>query len=848
MNIRRYGLPMWFVLIVIIFLFSTQLSKADKQTIAVWLFDEHGSLYPSAVIHDVGPNEYLMVLGRGGKIVEGKFGNALKVIEPAALDLPEGDFPARFGLTEMPVPEGRTVEPMTWSNAYFSALMTSGENHLRKEMGFVDPTKTKLNLGNFDWTVEFWLSTIERTEKDGVIFEIGQGPRGENDKVTRLLVNSDLNGFMFINQPGDVELTIPTDGEALGNISGVWNHYAFVYSSGEEQLRHYVNGQLQTPPARAGIRSLDEGEEDYFTLGRDGLWGRPLPGIIDELRFSSGRVYTEAFQPPKSFADYYLGEFPEKELKKGKPLLFTDERLHEPIIDLGNRKHLFIDDALLDKMENISFRVNPPRVDRKVMKIEGTDEGIIGEHQSFRKHITIVEDEKGLIRLYTSVDDDYLAVWISEDGENFSAPETGIEHKGNKNIVIPENVGTGTVLIDPNAPPEKRWKYLSDFHRRGVYVYTSPDGWSFKRYKLAVAPFRSGSQMDLYYDDQRQLYVGFHRTDFFRTPTGRTLRTFVMTEKEHLMKPWPYQPAAKEDYERMGKYMILHDVIPWFIDNGPLTPGGWGVEYPVVFAPDYDMDPMATAGIYNPKAIKYPWAPDTYLAFPVFYLYYYDGYPGSQVLSMRYGGGPTETQFAASRDGVQWKRYPRPTYVGLGRYDELDMVQTFIAQGMVKRGDEIWQYVFYDSDYHTSALERTRKRRLYRLIQRLDGFVSVDAPYDTYGTIITRPLRFEGNRLVLNIDTDAHGYALVGLLDEDGNPIKGFSIEESVMINGDHISIDAEWIKSGIERFGKSIRDFQGSVEDVTLSSDISSLAGKTVRVKIKLRGAKLYSMQFIDK
>ena len=75
----------------------------------------------------------------------------------------------------------------------------------------------------------------------------------------------------------------------------------------------------------------------------------------------------------------------------------------------------------------------------------------------------------------------------------------------------------GMVFIDPNAPKEERWKYISDYHRRAVFLFYSEDGYNFKRYKQPVLPFRSGSQANIYYDDQKQVYTAFHRSDFGRT-------------------------------------------------------------------------------------------------------------------------------------------------------------------------------------------------------------------------------------------------------------------------------------------------------------------------------------------
>jgi hypothetical protein len=787
-------------------------AAGQVRTTAVWLFDEHEGLYPSSVLHDAAEDERILVLGRGGRIVPGRYGNALEIIDPEPLDLPAGSFHAHFGITQLPVPAGRSVLPMSWANARFAALATSGEPHLRKDVGFIPATSSALNPGPFDWTVEFWYRPSRARTVEGVVFELGTGPRGENDTFTRLALDASGDAFRLTSPAAGLELVIPTSPAALRPGAG-WAHYAFVYAAGEGQLTHYVNGVLQPLSPRALIQQVPPGDEDYFTIGRDGTWGRPLYGSIDELRFSTGQVYTGAFKPPVSFVTSYVRAFPHARRVAGPPLLFTQERRSDPVVALSGRKHLFLDDALLARAENVTFAVNPPRVDECVVPVDG----------SFRKHLTVLEDEDGRVRLYTAVEDDYLAVWISDDGRRFTEIETGLEHRGRQNIVIAEPVGTGTVLRDPNAPSEAAWKYVSDYHRRGLYVYVSPDGLSFERQRLAALPFRSGSQNDIFYDDQRQTYVGFHRTDIARTPGGRTSREFVMSEMESLTGIWPYEPVSDHQTAEEARRRPLHAMLPWYLDNGPLTPSGFGIEFPTVFAPD-PVQERISAGIYNPKALKYPWAPDAYVAFPVLYFHYYEGYPGQRALASVHGGGPVETQFAASRDGVNWTRYPRPAYVGIGRLGGMDVVQTFIAQGLIRRGDEIWQYAFADADYHTPVGVRKRDRCVFRLVQRMDGFVSLDSPYGAYGEIVTRPITFEGNRLVLNIDTDAHGYALVGLLDENDQPISGYEIARSVLVNGDFIEHEVEWLDVG---------------------GDISHLGGRTVRLMIRMRGARLYSIQF---
>ena len=809
--------------------------NATSQTISLWLFDEPTGLYPSSVLENSSENDYPLVLGLGGKVVPGKFGHALAVVPPPELDLPEGE--ARFGLQELPPPPGRAVPPLTWMNAHFSALMTMGENHLRKEVGFVNPTDCDLNLGAFDWTVEFWLNLQAPGEEEGVVFEIGSGPRGENDVVTRLSLTVDQRAFVLVNQPAALRLQIPT---ALKR--GAWQHVAFVYAAAEKQLRHYVDGKLQPLPKRGDLAGLPHGEEAYMSVGRDGLWQRPLPGVLDELRFSKGVVYRNEFTPPGTFAP----SLPQVELQAGPPLLFAEDTDPNEPLQLGGRKHVFIDDAFLAEVEQgVQFVVNPPRkAERVIDQIQGP----------FRKHLTVVEDENGLIRIYNSIHKDYLAVRVSKDGVHFEVPEVGhgvIE--GQTNIVIPHNVGgLGNPFIDPNGPASDRWKYFSDYNRRGIYLFTSPDGYTWRRVKTAILPFRSGTQSCTFYDDQRRRYVSYHRSGIFHTPGGATQRSSVVTEHEDFYTPVEFQPLSQEEYLELDKTLPLRDPLPWYLDNGPLTPGGFGMEFPHKFDPGPE-DPVGT-DFYITKAQKYPWAPDTYVAFPIAYFHYeMDGPATRQILmdpARGRGSGPLETQIAVSRDGLNWKRYPQPAYVGIGEHAGREVKTAYLAHGMVRRGDEIWQYYFGETQYHSAWKRDPAGRAVYRLVQRLDGFVSLDSPYDREVTVITKPFVFEGNRLTLNIDTDAVGYTQVGFLDERGQSIPGFSVDECVYINGDFIRTEVEWIKN-LEELGEvhvQPEEAEAFAKRVVSSADVSELQGRTVQLVFRMRGTKLYAMQFVHK
>ena len=509
---------------------------------------------------------------------------------------------------------------------------------------------------------------------------------------------------------------------------------------------------------------------------------------------------------------------PKVDLHTGPPLLFDNTGAEQETIHLGNRKHLFLDDSLLSEVDGAEFVVNPPRrAELVISDIQGP----------FRKHLTVVEDNHGLIRIYNSVENDQLAVRVSQDGVHFSAPD---DPKAESKIVIREMVGgLGNPFIDFNGPANERWKYFSDYHRRGVYLYTSPDGYEWKRNKTATLPFRSGTQSCTFYDDQRQLYVSYHRSGIHHSPAGDTERCSVVTEHKDLAEPVEFTPLSQNEYRWRQAEQRIRNPLPWYLDNGPLTPGDFGLEFPHAFRPIED-DPPGT-DIYVTKAQKYPWAPDTYLAFPIVYFHYWPDGPAARhalydPLRGR-GSGCVETQLAVSRNGRDWERYPRPAYVGIGAHAGREVVNAYIAHGMVRRGDEIWQYYFGETQYHSAYKHDPAGRGVYRLVQRLDGFVSLDSLYDDEAVIITKPLTFEGNRLTLNIDTDATGFAQIGLLDERGVPIPGYSVDDCVYVNGDFIDTEVAWINQG---------------------RDLSDFQGKTILLEIRMRGSKLYALQFVDR
>ena len=112
----------------------------------------------------------------------------------------------------------------------------------------------------------------------------------------------------------------------------------------------------------------------------------------------------------------------------------------------------------------------------------------------------------------------------------------------------------------------------------------------------------------------------------------------------------------------------------------------------------------------------------------------------------------------------------------------------------------------------------------------LDGFVSLDAGPNP-GTVTTRPLIFQGSRLLVSFEdsqkgsagVDHHSSLRVEVLDSRKEPVEGFGLEEAEPVTRTVVGQPVSW----------------------TGSSDLSALAGQPVQLRFHLRNGKFYSFQF---
>src|SRR5262249_22401162 len=142
----------------------------------------------------------------------------------------------------------------------------------------------------------------------------------------------------------------------------------------------------------------------------------------------------------------------------------------------------------------------------------------------------------------------------------------------------------------------------------------------------------------------------------------------------------------------------------------------------------------------------------------------------------------TEPTFMASRDGKVFRRYTEAVIPTTAPEDRGGNRCNYMAWGLVQlpgRDPEV--SAFATEAYSTGAGARVR-----RFVHGLDGFVALHAGPEG-GEAVSRPLRFDGGRLVVNARAAATGGVRVELQDADGRPLDGFAAPDCPEWRGDEV-------------------------------------------------------------
>ncbi len=489
-------------------------------------------------------------------------------------------------------------------------------------------------------------------------------------------------------------------------------------------------------------------------------------------------------------------------------------------IDIGSRRELFVDDYLIQELQDdIALRLNHP-IPREIVIThdapwEGTGSGyhsIFKDGDRYRMYYKALHVDFSEGELNAAVHPRFTCYAESDDGIHWRKPSLGL-HAFNgsteNNITISDETfgelkpdGAHPAIFkdsNPRAPVSTRYKAILRSHEpNGLVVLKSADGLAWSPMFDSPILHEKGafdSQNLAFWDPMIQQYRAY-----WRAFTGGDAKNPEWNPKGNRT----IRTGLSQDLQNWEQIQDLS-----FADTVPQQ--------------------LYTNGVH-----PYHRAPHFKIGFPKRYIERENGasmksLPDPENRAIRYAAHPryglalSEALFMSSRDGYHFKRWneaflrPGPERPGTWHYGAPSLAWGLIETPSALPGaaKEISLYALEDYWHGDgSALRR------YTL--RLDGFVSASAKW-AGGRLLTKPLIFSGDRLELNFATSASGKVRVEIQDLQGKALPGFSLEDCPAHFGDSVDKTIVW------------RNRPG----------LSKLAGKPVQILFELKDADLYSFRF---
>jgi hypothetical protein len=481
------------------------------------------------------------------------------------------------------------------------------------------------------------------------------------------------------------------------------------------------------------------------------------------------------------------------------------------IIDLGDRRELFIDDYLVGEIDNVQLLVHQPAREDIAVHFDAPWEG------NGCGYFTVLHDrQESIYRMYyhawqiPGVNDPVTPLTIgyyeSKDGIAWTRPNLGIcEFNGSRdNNIVLDKMGDGSGCHDfspfidenPEATPEARYKAVgaSRAAPKKIWAYQSPDG-------IHWTPMADGP---------------IYEQGIFDT---QNVAFWSVTEQQYVLYYRVFSGPGTEG-TRMVSRAVSKDFLNWTNEGKIAFPEGEG--------------PQRLAQYYTNQIRPYERAPHLYIGFPARYVDH--GITASTSLlpewelrqqrigrSERYGTVVTDSVYVTSRDGKNFRQsndvFLRP---GLRTRHNWSYGDNYLAWHVVET-----QSTHDDSPpslslYATESYFTERDSRLRRYSLRVDGFASMHAKL-LEGEFTTKPLIFTGQECSLNMATSAAGMVKVAILDGDGMAIAGYTLDECDLIYGDSLDRRVSW--NG--------------------NTSVESLAGIPVVLRFVMREADVYSLKF---
>ncbi len=471
----------------------------------------------------------------------------------------------------------------------------------------------------------------------------------------------------------------------------------------------------------------------------------------------------------------------------------------ETPIALDNRRELFVDHYLIDSLSGLRLQMHAPRDEGIAFRFDKPWEG------AFCAYCTVLRDGDRL-RLYyrgkpmatKDGSDEISCVAESTDGLIWTRPLLGlVDYQGSRdnNIVLsqPQFAHNFAPMLDsnPTAPKGQCYKALGGTQVSGLVAFVSADGFDWR--KLRDDPVLTKDQVVSQIDGVQWVF------------DSQNLAFWSPIEKKYIA----YFRVFRDKIRRIAR-AESDDFMSWSHIQLMEYRGGDSAEVPL-------------EQLYTNQTTPYYRAPHLYVSTAARFM------PKRSVLTkeeaeslgvnLNYFLDTSDAIFQTTRGGAIYDRTFMGAFIrpGIGPQNWVSRTN-YPACGIVQTGSTEMS-VYLNQDYAQPTAH------LHRYSLRLDGFASLHADYQE-GEMVTKPLTFRGDRLMLNYSTSAAGGIRIEIQDEAGKPIPGYSLEDAVEMIGNEIERAARW-KAG---------------------NDVSQLIGRTVRLKFAVKDADLFALQFSTK
>lgn len=464
--------------------------------------------------------------------------------------------------------------------------------------------------------------------------------------------------------------------------------------------------------------------------------------------------------------------------------------LAQDSIDLGTRRELLVDRFLIERLDGLELQLHHPVPAGIALRLDRPWEGIVSGY------VTVIRDAPRYLMYYRgrpsptggdgALESREVACYAeSPDGIQWTRPNLELHdvagtRRNNVILIEPSSVTHNFApFLDsrPGVPAAERFKALGGTGAAGLFGFVSPDGvrWSKISERALITEGAFDSQNIGFWSPSEQCYLCYFRTfkNGVRWVTRATSQDFLN---------WT-QPEDMSFGDAPPEHIYINQTHPYF-------------RAPHLY--------VATAARFNPGRRALTEEQVQALALED---------------SRNYRGlknDDSDAVLLTSRGGTRYDRTFLESFIRPGP-DPRNWVAraNYPALGVVPTGPaEMSLYVVRHYGQPSIFIER--------LTLRTDGFASAHAPYQG-GTLLTKPLRFSGRELEVNLATSAIGYLRVEIQDPEGNPLPGFTFDDCPEIIGDQIDRVVTW-KHG---------------------SDVTPLVGRPVRLKFALKDADLYSFCF---